>query len=644
MVRIIMLGIAGLCLLTAGIAQPVLEANRLRLEDFAGLSGWEIGGKREVRIVDDVKDGPYLEWRCQQGGMTTLTRDFTALKAQLAGCDAICFDYWFDGGASLNWMKVENVPGYDRAREWYFKMSQRHCRQWRTARFELRLDDDCPANSQTARTLLQLVFMTSSRTITGPSVWRIKNLRAVRYPVRVDYDETKQNFAETREQYRYSYALTVHNAGEVPRNCRLVFERAALRHFSLTAPTRSFQVPARQTVTLPVSLAIAKTSARGLAPLYTEEVPFVLRVNGLEETDVAVLRGWQTLPLYATVPPRYALTEHPRVRCDAQRLVALRQWVKDDPHYREALTWFRKAADDSIARPLIVPKTAGEHVMGFECPVCRGPLQIVSDIEQFCPKCRKSISGNAALNAKAVVLLHIRNANDAYYCALVYALTGETRYCDQARAILLEYAKTAPTMHPVNPISTAYSNIIGGSVLMEAYTRGFPWAYDLLRAADGLSADESRRIEEQFLLPIMQQVSLHHCGYGSQTTEMFAQETACALACGRWAMAGRALHGDFGLVDMIDHAFDAKGWAIENYMDIQSNQNLITMPMLNMTEAAELAGMPIYLPGKLPLILQHINQSTLLYTRYHQGAATAVPHAISWYEDAHLWFFTMPKE
>jgi hypothetical protein len=408
---------------------------------------------------------------------------------------------------------------------------------------------------------------------------------------------------ETADAYRYRYAISVRNADANDHECSLMFDRSELKRFLLEAPASPFTVKGGESRTVDVVLSIPKKAAVDLPSLYTESIPFVLKVQGLEESDVPVLRGWQDLPLFATVPPRYAGNGRPRVRCDANRLIQLGAWVKTDAAFSNAFAWFRAAADSALRRPAAVPKEKG------------------------------------------VFLGDRQNADDAFYCALVYALTGETRYRARARDTLLTYAAIPPLKPRTGGNATGYANVMGGSLLEEAYAKGLPWAYDFLMASGGLSKSESQKIEEDLLLPMLKSMGRHHTGYTAQTSEYISQELACALVCGHWSMAGRALHGDFGFYDMLDNAFDAAGWTRENNLALNVIQGMTVTPMILMAESADGVGINAFGNSKFQTILKNAGMGSFPPTGPSgPGPNTTLrPCPMSSYPESQSWFFGHPR-
>ncbi|MBI4026328.1 MAG: hypothetical protein HY360_15190 [Verrucomicrobia bacterium] len=629
--------------------------NALRLDDFKNLANWQIEGAKEVSAVEDPKGGACLRWRSVSRDSTAMVKDLTPLKDQLAGCDAICFEYWMDGEPSQAWMTLENVPGFATARNWYFKFSSRYKQVWRTARFELRLDDDSPDNGKDPRTLLRLSFAGWK---TGPNAtyeWRVKNLRAVRYTVTLDYDETVKGFEKDGDAYRYRYDLKIHNRDNVERECALVFDRQRLKHFTLVSEEEPFMVKAGAEKVVVAILSIPAEVASKLEPLYTEEAPVILRVKGLAETDTTVLRGWQELPVFGAVPPRYAGADRPRVRCDAARLTALREWCAQEPDFVAARASLVENAENFLKPRVVLPETSGGYDQGFVCPKCStgfatAPLTEEMLTQLYCPTCKEWIRGNRNLREKVVTEFHRLNANMSYECALAFALTGEKKYADRAKEILLGYARIAPRMKLVNAQATGYNNLLGWCVLGESYLcSGFPWAYDFLLAGHCLTETEQQEIETNFLLPLMKRLSLHNGQYSNQTAEYRSNQLAIALACGHWVMAGRALNWDFGFHELVEYGFDADGWTIEGSEGYQRGH---ADCLDEIAEAAHYAGADVYRRGKFEKLLKLAGLRHVLFARYQtpypDEAGRVRPTAIFSQSEANYhsnerWFFCSPR-
>ena len=632
-----------LALLVAYAEGEETVPNSILIEDFQDLSDWQISGAKEVKLIDDPDAGRCLQWASTSRNGTTMVKDLTSIKERLGKCDAIVFEYWLNGYMSCPSMRLCQVPGYDRARNWYFKFSNRRPRTWRTAHFELGLDDDCPSNDKDPITRLVLNF---SGWQTGPEPyyeWRVRNLRVVSYPVTIDYDETQKGFEERGGAFVYRYDLEVKNRDNRDHECTIVVDRSRLEHFSAEATEEPFVVKAGQVRMVSAKLSIPTEKAAELEPLYLEEAPVFLRVTGLAETDTTVMRGWQSLPLFGAVPPRFAGGDRPRARCDATRLAQLRDWCRRVPEFMSALAWFKSAADAAVRAKSVYPTTAGGYSMGFLCPKCKADLRAQSLTQQYCPGCKKAIVGNKALNHKAVTAFHSRNAQDVYHCGLTHAITGEEAYAARAREILLKYAEMAPTMKVVNPLATGYSNVFGWAMLGESYLcTGFPWGYDFLMAAGALSEEESARIENGLLLPMLKRMTLHNASYSNQTAEYRSNQMHIALACGHWVMAARALNWHFGSRELVEFAFDEDGWTVEGSRGYQTGA---VVCLEELSEAAHFAGADVYADEKYQKILKLADFPALLFARYYDpfAADKLQRRSVSRYDNSHVWFFATPK-
>lgn len=131
---------------------------------------------------------------------------------------------------------------------------------------------------------------------------------------------------------------------------------------------------------------------------------------------------------------------------------------------------------------LEVPLLEGGHLHDYFCP--RHNVMLVFDwnrpTEHYCPLCRKCIVGDKRRDWAWINVLHARNLDYLVASTYLYLSTGEHRYAEYIRDMLLDYAMKYPTYfeHNTNRLPTVLnSGRMFGQSLDEAV-----WASDAARA------------------------------------------------------------------------------------------------------------------------------------------------------------------
>ncbi len=93
----------------------------------------------------------------------------------------------------------------------------------------------------------------------------------------------------------------------------------------------------------------------------------------------------------------------------------------------------------ALAEEVQFPRRGGQHNQWYQCDVCQIALATIDDTHHRCPKCEKVYSG-APWDDVVFARRHRQNLERAHQSAWAYALTGETPFAVDARAVLLGYA------------------------------------------------------------------------------------------------------------------------------------------------------------------------------------------------------------
>ena len=152
------------------------------------------------------------------------------------------------------------------------------------------------------------------------------------------------------------------------------------------------------------------------------------------------------------------------------------------PWGRAILDSLAGAVEQRREHPLAVPLLEGGHLHEYFCPRHNVMLDFDWDrpTEHYCPLCGTKIVGNKRCDWAWVNVLHARNLDYLVASTYLYLATGERRYAEYIRDMLLDYAAKYPTYfeHNTDRVPTALnSGRMFGQSLDEAV-----WASDAARA------------------------------------------------------------------------------------------------------------------------------------------------------------------
>ncbi len=170
---------------------------------------------------------------------------------------------------------------------------------------------------------------------------------------------------------------------------------------------------------------------------------------------------------------------HPWTIWDGEDIARYRALLPTSPELRAHLEGLRQAMDKRITQPVGVPEARQD---------ADGNWLHLSDMEK---------TGDG----RTLGAVHNQLSLDIANLGTLYALTGEERYAEFAKRILLAYADEYPNYgigaRPGfnHSPSKAFDQVLGDAIWIIQAARG----YDLIHNLPSLTAGERRRIEEDFL-------------------------------------------------------------------------------------------------------------------------------------------------
>ncbi|GMV80269.1 MAG: hypothetical protein AMXMBFR7_14530 [Planctomycetota bacterium] len=274
--------------------------------------------------------------------------------------------------------------------------------------------------------------------------------------------------------------------------------------------------------------------------------------------------AWKMPEIKLPDPPR-----HPCVACTPEELERLRAAWKGEGLPHKAVLWRVNEAEKALAAELVFPPRGAQHNQWYQCEPCQHFLVKVKDGHQ-CPRCKKVYTG-APYDDVVFYRVHEANLRGMLDAAWAHAVTGEAKYAEFAKRVLLGYAERYRTYpYHDNACKEGAAAAKTGGHLNEQTLGEASWmatriapAFDLMHGA--LSAEERGQIRDGLLLPMLKNIDKHKAGKSNWQTWHNA-----AMICGgaamddaEWVRKALAQDGQ-GFAWQMEHSVTAEGMWYEN--------------------------------------------------------------------------------
>ena len=187
--------------------------------------------------------------------------------------------------------------------------------------------------------------------------------------------------------------------------------------------------------------------------------------------------------------------------------------------------------DGFRSRGLNVPALGGGYTQNYICPIHGKYLQYDPNQphRHFCAQCNKYYE-SSTLDSCWREITHNQNIESARDAGLIYIITGETKYAEWARTVLIHYAENY-SKYPPHGGPAGLGRITSQSLDEAVWLVNAAAAYDLIADAQCMSDEDRNEIEKKLFLPAARHIRNYPFGiHNIQVWESVAMLMAGILA------------------------------------------------------------------------------------------------------------------
>lgn len=305
-------------------------------------------------------------------------------------------------------------------------------------------------------------------------------------------------------------------------------------------------------------------------------------------------------PAAPTTQP--AFPPPPRLATTPAELAAVKA-APDFPAVREAAA---KAADPLLAAPVPLPEGSGSWVFYYACPDDGTTLRMKSLAEHECPQCHK-VYGDDRTVAAYRGLMHEAAELAAIKLAWAYAYTGDTRYAQGVKRILLKLADDYHT-YPDRLDRWGHTGMfapLGGRRYVQSLDEAvgavrLGEAYDLTRTDPAWTDAERKHAEDDFFRPTAETLLRFNQDINNHQTWYNAGLVSIASVLGDAALVDRVMTMKGGVRYQLEKSIGSDGLWYEGSM---AYHNYALQPMVKIADATRRLGIGIHEDPKLKLMI-----------------------------------------
>ncbi|MGC8887303.1 MAG: heparinase II/III domain-containing protein [Verrucomicrobiia bacterium] len=206
------------------------------------------------------------------------------------------------------------------------------------------------------------------------------------------------------------------------------------------------------------------------------------------------------------------LPSHPRILFTEKDVSEIKAKIATQGWASNYFKNLKSNADNWLKREVALPNRGGQWYHYYSCPEHGARLRTESPTRHLCPVDGKVYSGYP-YDDVVIMSEHNGYANALKTLGIVYQLTGESKYSDKGRQVLMAYAEKYKS-YPLHTIRNE-EKIGGGKVGPQTLDESV-WLITMIEGADciwnNLSAEEKNRVIEGLIKPAIAIIRQHKMG------------------------------------------------------------------------------------------------------------------------------------
>ncbi|MEN6644041.1 MAG: heparinase II/III family protein [Armatimonadia bacterium] len=320
--------------------------------------------------------------------------------------------------------------------------------------------------------------------------------------------------------------------------------------------------------------------------------PLAREAVTLEVTPVGYEQAAQRVEVAATVP--LAARPHPRLFLTAAEIAAAKERAGRLPWADAQLKGIISRGEAALKLNCAeIPDRGGQWGHYYVCKTCGVSLKKLDNTHHECPKCKQVYSG-WPWDDVIIANIHHSFTDGIERLGLAYAFSGEEKYAEKAREILLAYGEKYRTFpyHDSRGGEARSGGRLYAQTLDESVDIiGVAFGYDLVHDAKCFTAEDHKKIEDGYLREVCRTIQRHDAGISNWQTWHNAGVAAVGFCLDDPELIGWAINGKSGLRFQLKNSVLPDGFWYEG----TAGYHFYALDALRYTvEAAYQAGIDFY--------------------------------------------------